>query len=300
MKRALFKKQIFFVLTFSVLAIIGLSLFLIINFSSPKTEVRLVSSLQDQTIPEKNISPSINEAQKKKEEEKKKAEETRRFIEQYGPCRYLPVLTYHHIGDGTDSLFVKTDTFASQMEYLARKGYTTITLVDLVNNLQNGTPLPAKPIILTFDDGYRDFYENAYPILKAHNFKATLFVITQFVGGSAYLQYVTWDQLAQMSSSGLVTIGDHTLSHLPLPSLLPDRVKDEIISAKNILESRLGKHVDVFAYPYGSDSDESEKVLREGGFAVAVTTKRGLACAKLPYEIPRIRMGNAPIASYGF
>lgn len=246
---------------------------------------------------------AIEEARKKEEEKRKTEEEKKRqeeelkkFIAQYGPCRSIPILMYHHVADESGWLYVRKDYFLGQMDFLAQKGYTPVTLPEVVESLQTGKPLPPKPIVLTFDDGYRDFYENAYPILKSHNFKATIFVISQHIGGSAYL---SWAQLQEMVSSGLVIVGDHTLSH---PSLLPlseEKLKDEIISAKNIIEQNLGISVNIFSYPYGGANGQAEKILKEAGFLAAVTSSRGLSCAKLPYELPRIRIGNANLSAYG-
>lgn len=236
------------------------------------------------------------EKRKVEEEKKRQEEELKKFIAQYGPCRNIPILMYHHVADQSGWLFVRKDYFLEQMNYLANKGYTTVTLPEVVETLAVGKPLPQKPVVLTFDDGYRDFYENAYPVLKSLNFKATIFVISQHVGGSAYLN---WSQLLEMQSSGLITIGDHTLSHPSLPPLSEEKLKDEIISAKNILEQNLGGVINVFAYPYGNANGLAEKILREGGFLAAVTSHRGLTCAKLPYELPRVRIGNAPMTSYG-
>jgi len=259
--------------------------------------------IEEKRTSQSYFSSAIEEARKKEEEKRKEEEEkkrqeeeTKRFIATYGPCRNIPILMYHHIGEDTNWLFVKKETFTSQMDYLVQKGYQTVTLIDLVASLQSGQSLPSKPVVLTFDDGYRDFYQNAYPILKTHNFKATLFVISQHVGGS---EYVTWEQLREMIGSGLVTVGDHTLSHPSLPILSEERLKDEVISAKNILEAQLGTTINVFSYPYGGSNGEVEKILKESGFIAAVTTKRGLSCAKLPYELPRIRIGNSPLSNYG-
>lgn len=251
---------------------------------------------QNLEVKESAFKASLDQAQKEAEEKKKAEEETKRFITNFGPCRYLPILTYHHIGGGTNPLFVKSEIFDTQMDYLKKKGYTAVTLKDVVENLRSAQVLPNKPVVLTFDDGYRDFYENAFPILSKYSLSATLFVITQLVGGD---DYVTWDQLRVIVSSGLVTIGDHTLSHVSLPSVEEAEVRNQILSAKSILESNLDVTVNTFAYPYGGVNEEAEKVLAEGGFVAAVTTKRGLSCAKLPYELPRVRVGNAPLSNYG-
>lgn len=258
---------------------------------------------EQKTATQSGFSAALKEAQrlaeekrKAEEEKKRQEEELKKFIATYGPCRSIPILMYHHVADEQNWLYVRKDYFSSQMDYLAQKGYTPVTLPEVVESLQTGKPLPPKPVVLTFDDGYLDFYENAYPILKSHNFKSTIFVITQHVGGSAYL---SWAQLQEMVSSGLVTAGDHTLSHLSLPPLSEEKLKDEIISAKNIIEQNLGISVNIFSYPYGGANGQAEKILRQAGFLAAVTSSRGLSCAKLPYELPRIRIGNAALSAYG-
>ena len=258
---------------------------------------------EQKTATQSGFSAALQEVRKKEEEKRKAEEEKKRqeeelkkFIATYGPCRSIPILMYHHVADEQSWLYVRKDYFSNQMDYLVQKGYTPVTLPEVVESLQTGKSLPQKPIVLTFDDGYLDFYENAYPILKSHNFKATIFVISQHVGGSAYL---SWAQLQEMVSSGLVTAGDHTLSHPSLPPLTEEKLKDQIISAKNIIEQNLGGTVNVFAYPYGGANGQAEKILREAGFLAAVTSSRGLSCAKLPYELPRIRIGNANLSAYG-
>lgn len=213
-----------------------------------------------------------------------------------GPCKRIPILMYHHVADKNGSLYVRPETFTKQMDYLVQNGYTTVTLPEIVAHLAAGQSLPPKTIVVTFDDGYSDNYSDAYPVLIQRNLKATFFIITQLVGGGDYL---TWGQIREMSGNSLITFGDHTLSHRVLPKLSKEEVKNEILSAKNILESNLGIKINVFAYPYGNTDKEIEKVLQEGGFIAAVTNKSGSVCAKLPYEIPRIRVGNASLSVYG-
>lgn len=221
----------------------------------------------------------------------------------FGPCRYVPVLMYHHLLAPIEAkkinaswMSVPPEVFDQQMNYLRQKGYQTISLAQLMSNLKNNS-LPAKPIVITFDDGYRELYDNLFPILKKYNFKATLFLISQFLDGERYLD---WWHVREMISSGLVEVGDHTLNH---PSLTKDgeaEERNQIFGAKNILEQNLGQTVNVFAYPYGGYNQTSEKILKEGGFMAAVTTKRGNpVCAGLPYEIPRIRIGTSSLSFYG-
>ena len=258
---------------------------------------------QEKVATYSGFASQIEQAQKEKEEKqrieeekKRQEEETRRFIQTYGPCRFIPVLMYHHVGTKTGALYVRPDIFAAQMAYLQQKGYSTVGLDDVVDSLISSKPLPAKPVVITFDDGYRDVYTNAFPVLKEKNMRATTFLITQLIGGGEYL---TWDQVREMVGPGTFIVGDHTLSHKAVTALAEAELTDQIVAAKNIIQQETGKPVTVFAYPYGSFDSAAEKVLGDNGFVAAVTTHYGLSCAKLPYEIPRVRIGNAPLSSYG-
>lgn len=252
---------------------------------------------------ESKFSAEVEEAKKKaeearlaEEEKKRQEEELKKFIATYGPCRTIPILMYHHVDDKSGSLYISKSTFSGQMDYLTKKGYNTVTLAEVVSGLNGQSALPPKPIVITFDDGYQDNYLNAYPVLRQYNMKATFFIITQLVGG---FDYMNWEQLREMAGNPLVTIGDHTLSHKAVSMETDPQLRDEILSAQSILKDQLGVVVNTFAYPYGSLNVNAEKILKEGGFAAAVTTQRGLSCAKLPYDLPRIRIGNAGMANFG-
>ncbi len=221
----------------------------------------------------------------------------------YGPCRYVPILMYHHVlpanqakNIGASNLNVPPDTFRQQIDYLIGKGYRVIGLDELLPMITAGS-LPSKPIVLTFDDGYRDFYDNVFPILKEKNVKATSFVITQFAGGDRYL---LWSQISELAGSGLVLIGDHTLNHPWLSKLDKSQETNQIVAAKNILAQNTGKTVNLFAYPYGNGNDNAKSVLKENGFLGAVTTIPGTTqCVGLPYDLQRIRIGGGSLSKYG-
>jgi peptidoglycan/xylan/chitin deacetylase (PgdA/CDA1 family) len=234
------------------------------------------------------------------EEKKRKEEETRRFIAAYGPCRTIPILMYHHVGApgeaGGGWLYVTPAVFSQQMDYLNTKGYTPVALPDIVAGLLGTSTLPAKPVVITFDDGYRDFHVNAYPILRPKNIKATVFIITQLMEG---VDYLTWEQARELAGNSLITIGDHTLDHRSMEKMTEEELRNEIINSKNILEANLGKKINVFAYPFGTGNSQATKILSEAGFIAAVTASRGFTCAKLPYGLSRIRIGNSPLSSYG-
>ncbi len=192
---------------------------------------------------------------------------------------FVPILMYHHIRENPHpdnpvwaALHITPAFLDQQLTYLETHGFHIITLDDVYAAIFEGKTLPEKPVVLTFDDGYRTFYENAFPLLKKHNMKAINFVITQGVGASAYL---TWDEIAEMDKSGLVEFGAHTRHHPNLPDLSRGSQVDEIKGSKADLEAHLNKKIDWFAYPYGSYSDFAITVVKEAGFKGAVSTIYG-------------------------
>ena len=224
-------------------------------------------------------------------------------IAKYGPCKSIPILMYHHVNSLTGdqktsvSLTIGTDVFVRQMDYLSQKGYQTIDLNQLVDSLNGGVNLPAKPVVISFDDGYEDFYTDVFPVLKSHNFKAIVFVSSGLVESSA--AYLTWSQIREMDQSSLVMIGNHTWSHKNLTGSNRSVVEGEINTSQAQFESFLGKKPNFFAYPYGADNATVESVLQQSGFKGALLTYPHLQCAKLPYRLGRRRIGDAPLSAYG-
>ena len=134
----------------------------------------------------------------------------------------IPILCYHGVLDnpwGAATLFVKVEEFDKQMKYLNDNGYTPIFVSEIED-----AGLYEKPIIITFDDGYSDVYNYAYPILQKYNFKSTFFVVSGFIGGDVYINQ---DMLKEMSNSGLIEIGSHTASHPKLNTLDKERIEYE-------------------------------------------------------------------------
>lgn len=206
---------------------------------------------------------------------------------------FVPILMYHHIRENPkpgdlvyDVLNVNSHQLDEQLNYFAAHNYHTVTLGDLSGALNGKIRLPENPVILTFDDGYRNFYENAFPLLKKYKMKAIVFVITSVVGSSPYL---TWDQIIEMDKSGLVEFGAHTIHHPNLPDISQEVEKEEIIGSKKDLENHLKKPVIWFAYPYGSYSNFIIKTVKDAGFTGAVSTIYGAIQNKDGfYLMPRI------------
>lgn len=244
-------------------------------------------------------TPTLTPLQIEEIERKKFAD----LNQKYGPCKRVPILMYHHIMDsatakkiGATNLNVPPEIFRQQMDYLIGKGYSIVGLNQLPSMIA-GNALQSKPVVLTFDDGYRDFFDSAYGILREKNLKATVFVISQFIGGARYLE---WWQIKEMVDSGLILIGDHTLNHPSLPKLTKEEEFNQIVSAKNVIEQNTGVRVNLFAYPYGGVNQNSRDILKENGFIGAVTTMIGnTQCVGLPYDLQRIRIGGGSLSRYG-
>ncbi len=209
----------------------------------------------------------------------------------------VPVLMYHYIRINPwpedkvgFNLSVTPNNFKSQMEYLSSHNYHTISLDELGDAMLHGKKLPGKPIVITLDDGYRDSYTAAYPILKAHGLKAVDFVITGFVGGPNYL---TWQQILEMKNSGVFTFGSHTVSHIALTYATDLRIKEELENSKNDLQAHLGYPVNWFAYPYGNVNKKVESLVPKSGYLGAFGTNNGTYHSKdAMFTLPRVRIGG--------
>jgi peptidoglycan/xylan/chitin deacetylase (PgdA/CDA1 family) len=175
------------------------------------------------------------------------------------------------------------------MKYLKTEGYQPIRVADLAAAFVEGKPLPPKPIILTFDDGYSDNYQNAFPILKKYKFVATFFVVTGFVDEKR-TGYMNWDQLEDMAIAGN-EIGSHSLTHPDLQGKSQAFQDTEIAGSKLLIESRIGTPVVSFSYPAGDYDARTLATLRETGYLAAVTEIAGTSqtAGKL-LELQRIRI----------
>lgn len=209
----------------------------------------------------------------------------------------VPVVLFHYIRNiapypdklGWD-LSVPPSTFQQQIDYLIKENYTTITPNDLYQYLQYGAPLPKKPIILTFDDGYLDFFEEVFPILRDNQMTATLFVVTNFLGREKYLE---WYHLKYLAASGKVFIGGHTQTHAKLTEISPEQLEQEINVNKTSLEEGLDIKLDYFAYPYGSYNDNVLNAIKKQKFKIAFTTENGsLHKNSELLKLPRIKIGG--------
>ena len=167
---------------------------------------------------------------------------------------------------------VPPEEFAAQMDYLQQQGYTTITMLEFIKASRGKFEMPAKPIILTFDDGYEDNYTIMLPILEAHGMKATMYMVTNNIGLPDYL---SWEQLKEMQDRG-VEIGSHTANHQPLAGMTKAEQNEELKLSKLILEWNGIHTVFSFSYPNGSYDADLPEMLRQNNYLSAVTGDAGL------------------------
>ena len=204
----------------------------------------------------------------------------------------FPILEYHQVTDAPlDPAFevynVPPAEFSAQLDYLQAEGYTAITLENFVQAVRGYRPLPPKPIVLTFDDGYEDNYSTMLPILEAHQMTAVVFVITNELGRPGYL---TFDELKDMQRRG-IEIGSHTSDHLPLTTLDETTRLRQIRESKIFLEWGGLKPICSLSYPNGAFSPEIIEILRQEKYLAAVTGETGLNTLETnPYELYRVHI----------
>lgn len=208
----------------------------------------------------------------------------------------VPVLMYHHVGDpgpGADAirrdLSVSTANFESQLRYLVEQGYESISLEDLVMHLQVGLPAPTKSVILTFDDGFKDQYSNAYPLLRKYGFMGSFFVITCFADEERP-EYMSWSEIELLHAGGM-EIGSHSYTHPSLKGKSFEYIVWQVLGSKEAIEARIREPIRLFSYPSGQYDQLVMEVLRSAGYWAAVTVEPGsLQSSQRPFELKRVRV----------
>jgi peptidoglycan/xylan/chitin deacetylase (PgdA/CDA1 family) len=191
---------------------------------------------------------------------------------------------YHSVDDDSSGACVRPKRFDEQMAYLRRSGYNCIDLDTLYHHMTQRASLPARPLVITFDDGYRDNVEKALPILKKYDMRATIFLTTDHIGfdnrwvateGIPLRPLLAWDEVRSAAAECILSFQAHTCSHPRLTQIPREQVRQEMTRSKHIIEERLGKPCRHIAYPYGDFNDEVRDVAQESGFRTACSTRWG-------------------------
>jgi peptidoglycan/xylan/chitin deacetylase (PgdA/CDA1 family) len=212
----------------------------------------------------------------------------------------VPILTYHHVNplEG-DMITVSVNHFEAQMAFLQRSGYHTLFVSELVNWMQGENPIPKKSLVLTFDDGFRDNYEFAFPVLKKYGIKATLFIVSGWISGERppvksgevipHHQCnqliaqgrgdqiaMTWPEVQELQDSGLVEIESHTNTHNKKLYQDASALKEDLNRSREVIADHLKKNSTCLCWPGGGYNRESINAARGAGFTALCTTERGL------------------------
>ncbi len=198
-----------------------------------------------------------------------------------GRTPYVAVLVWHDVLPNKEVWFDTTAaTFASQLDAIARGGFHVIPLRELRDHLVRGSSIPARSLVLTFDDNGSGIYRYAYPLLRARHFPATLFVHTNYVGKTTSKRHNTWDELRAMEASGLIEVQSLTANHPPdLTKLSDGDVVHELRLSKYSLERRLGKPVYALVYPYDAYDDRVAQLAATNGYRLGFSEDWGAAGA---------------------
>lgn len=188
----------------------------------------------------------------------------------------IPILVYHNIEKKPLKVsnlelpyYVTPEVLEEQFKYLSDNNYTSITFKDIQLIEENKLELPEKPVIITFDDGRANQFTSAYPLLKKYNLKAVFYVFTNAIDRPGYF---TWDQLKELSNSGM-EIGDHTRFHWYLTKQTDEVLEKEIINTKKLLEDNLNIKVLSLAYPFGLYNDKVIEFVKRADFKYARSLK---------------------------
>jgi len=216
----------------------------------------------------------------------------------------VPVLMYHRVADdGPEALApyrVSTAAFERQLAYLQRYGYHGLD-IDRFHDAwfdKNLRPMPGKPVVLTFDDAYLDFYDNAWPLLKKYGFAATVFVPVDYVGGRAEwdsdegdpARLMDWEQIAELQSQG-VRFGSHGCSHTRLTQLSREEILADAKKSKETLELKLATPITSYCYPYATANAEIQRLIASAGYQSAVCGRGGQAPDRdNPHYVPRVEI----------
>jgi peptidoglycan/xylan/chitin deacetylase (PgdA/CDA1 family) len=214
-----------------------------------------------------------------------------------------PILMYHYISEPPANadiyrkdLSVSPQQFESHLRYLKENGYQVITLDDLLGSLTSGKPLPPKPVILTFDDGYVDNYTNAFPLLQKYGMVGHFFIITDFVNEKR-TEYMTWLQIEAMSAAGQ-RFGSHSRDHPDLKGKPVDYLVWQALGGMEAIQKHLGYHPRWISYPSGSYDAQTIAVYKSANYWGGLSTEQGAThTLDRIFDLKRVRVRGSHTAS---
>ena len=190
----------------------------------------------------------------------------------------VPILMYHYIvpdAPKSDRLTISPRQLERQMRFLRNNHYNIVALEAIADLIRDKKKIPPKTVAITFDDGKKDNFTEAFPILKKYNIPATMFIIVDQVGRPQG-DKMNWQEIKTMQDSGLITIGSHTLTHPLLTEVTDDgELRRQIFDSKKKLEAELGRKVNTFCYPSGRFNSRIRHLVIEAGYKLAVATNPG-------------------------
>jgi peptidoglycan/xylan/chitin deacetylase (PgdA/CDA1 family) len=209
----------------------------------------------------------------------------------------VPILMYHSVAtapnDATRALSVAPEAFSEQMAMIGDLGLTPVNTAALAAGWRTGGPLPPRPVLITFDDGYEGVHRHALPVLAKHGFASTLFVSTGWIKGAhdtggGLDTMLDWDQVRELAAAD-VEIGGHSHTHPQLDQLDDDSLRYELDHCREIVADELGIAPASFAYPYGYSSRRVREAVRHSGYAQALAVGNALARRRQgPYALRRV------------
>ena len=223
--------------------------------------------------------------------------------------RAIPILMYHSISSISESrvhpyfrLNTSTSVFESHLRFLRANHYATVTLDHALSLLSENKPFSGRAVAITFDDGYRDFYSEAFPLLQRYGFTATVFLPTAHIGTRRRtfreIECLTWNEVRELSRHGMA-FGSHTVSHPHLEHLEKTQVEWEISHSKGEIEDQTGSPVTSFSYPYRFPQDNPQfmeflaNTLAVCGYRHTVSTIIGTAtAADGPFRLRRLPVNS--------
>lgn len=199
----------------------------------------------------------------------------------------LPILLYHRIDDipkdaAENSIYTSPETFEQHLRWMTRLGWRFITFSQMADNMDSGQAPKGKTAVITFDDGHRDNFTTALPIMQRYNALGTIFVVAGEIGNTLRFecsqpdgeQILTTDEILALIDAG-VDIQSHGMTHRRLTDLTDAEVLAEMKDSKQVLEDLTRKRIDLFAYPFGSVRRSFETLAKQAGYRAAVSTYRG-------------------------